>query len=1504
MPLAQPEEQVILPAKEQTGGAEKNVAKLLHEAGLASLVLSGEDFHLRIENEPYIPLVIERHGNQLYLTHYLEQNGDTFIDSEMVFGIHPGGRLQFQETAVQNPFQGGESRYPDRGFAQLFSRNLLHQEFAQAARETLAKLPAETQREEPEAERPHTVEEGIESGPPIASEPDTSITNKLDVVLATTTEQLAQTVDRFSALERLAIDTETSGLDPHQDTVELIQLAAPDQPVTIIQCANFTPEELQPLNQLLGSEAEKVIQNASFDLQMLKSVGLEVKGSIFDTMLASQVIDAGLNQSHKLEAIAHRYLGIDLDKTEQKSDWGSELTESQVRYATKDVAVLLPLRDALAERLETKGLTETASLEFRAAIGVAEMEWNGMAINQENLQAWAQTLRDQKAQLEPEIQALLQQADVIQPSLLRDSPSAINLESSKQLLPALQHLGIPVTNTRKETLIPLQEQYPVVAKLLEYRRTTKALSTYAEGYEKLIHPATGRLHPHINQCGAVTGRFSCTSPNLQNVPRDPRIKGCFEPAPGNVLIKADYSQIELRIAAEVSGEPRMKEAYRRGQDLHALTASLLLHKSTDQVTKDERRLAKVVNFGLIYGMQAQGFQVYAKTQYDVPLTFSQAQKHRDQFFKAYPALIDWHDRVKAEQANSCRTLGGRLRQWEGEAPFTEIINAPVQGTSADITKLAIAQLPENLQGTGAKLLMQVHDEIVLEVPAAQADRAGKILVQTMVEAGQQFLKEVPIEVEAVICDNWAGLNARPVPMLDATASVDTLEPKPNPPQTMNEAIKQLAATVRELPLDQVAQHLGLTQDKRDGQKWTNERHTISLYNNNHSFSDWATEATGKYGAIDLVMHVQGSSYKEAVSWLAENQNLTPVTQLAEVPKRAPSCNVRDESQWQAVEQYLTEGRKLPPEIIETLHQQGIITADSRQNVMFFRHELLDSFECGEAIGANLRGTLPNSDGEYFKGLTSGTRREDGFFWIQQGEGAVDRVVLTESPIDAISFAAMDESRDTGATVYLSTDGRGAIPVTAIGQILDQGGELILAQDNDPDGNRQAWSIVQQFPEYVLIRVQPEGYKDWNDCLRDLPQPAWEGQAESDGLWNWYQVAKPEERSGIAQVATEFLAPKNPRSLTDAELGAIAQATNALQNSQTNGVIQTPEAIRDAELVRGREILDIAERAYAFGEQIGHLQFDGEFWTVKGHQFDIGYNPDNDNFFVVGKEVSQMTAQRIGQELDPNTTGDVSVADLQAFQETDAALTKLGVHIQQSPAKTVAIAQAKLEALSVKGQETHPDQANPSTDNAPQMNGQTRLVWEQCNPFLTPAETDLLGKPSSQPTLDEVRLWYVQARDIGQPDRYLKRIEEVGKAFVQEQQPLSEKALQAMAKDQAKWIAQVETVVDHAQTILALKGQPMAGGTFYGGKQCLLFERDGFLVATAPGRGVQPTKGDRQQLPTEMFSWGRGLILKIEQNTIDCHATRITNSDAVRFERFAYQVQLETNRSSVAAGYEP
>ena len=792
----QPTPTHLAPPTEQQGGAEKNVARFLHEAKLAEAVLQGEDFHLRIENEPYLPLVLERHNNLLYLTYYRQLDDfEQVYDGELVFKIFPNepAQLRLVETAVQNPFTGGESRGCDRGFANLFSRNVLEQGFAAAAQETWAERQGYPSQPLPDVEtlpEQAEFEDNFAAPPLIAESEQGQISHALSdpssvgaelieakatepqpkpiavvsvnpevkvepaVILVNTIDELRRVVDRYQDAAVLAIATKTTGTDPHQDRVRLIQLAADDRPTTIIDCAAFSQTNLRLLDPVFQGEAEKIFHHASLDLQMLKTTGLEVKGKLFDTLLASQLIEAGLDRAHTLEAIAQRCLNTNLDKAEQ-TNWKNGLTQNQIGEAARDVALLLPLRDELTSKLAEAELAETAAIEFRALYGVAEMEWHGMGIHQEKLQTLADQLRQQKAHLGQQLETMLSKPE---------SNQSVDLDSPKQLLAALKQTGIPINNTRKETLIPLQDRYPVLSKLMEYRSVSKALSTYAEGYKALIHPKTGRLHPHLNQCGAVTGRFSCDKPNLQNVPRDPRIKGCFEPEPGNVLVKADYSQIELRIAAKISGEPRMIQAYQNGQDLHTLTASLLLHKPTSDIAGDERRLAKAVNFGLIYGMQAHGFQTYARTNYGVSLSLLKAEQHREQFFSTYAGLTEWHDRVKQDQADSCRTLGGRLRQWEGEAPFTEIINAPVQGTSADITKLAIANFQaarDALPGLEAKLLMQVHDEIVIEVPASQAERAGQLLVKAMLEAGQHFLEEMPVEVEAVICEDWAGKNARP-----------------------------------------------------------------------------------------------------------------------------------------------------------------------------------------------------------------------------------------------------------------------------------------------------------------------------------------------------------------------------------------------------------------------------------------------------------------------------------------------------------------------------------------------------------------------------------------------------------------------------------------------------------------------------------------------------------------------------------------------------------------------
>jgi DNA polymerase I-like protein with 3'-5' exonuclease and polymerase domains len=1185
-------------AKEQQGGAEKNVARFLREAGLSEAVLQGEDFHLQVENKPYIPLVVERHGSDLFVTHYLEQNGDLFMDSEMVFRIRDGN-LQLQETGVQNPFRGGEIRACDRGFAQLFSRNLLDQGFAQAARESWMNGQAQPHEEaqgvmeslQASAEELKSIREGfqaivsleqspasalaevsvpapirfelqsveIENSPlgqieldifqnpqpqnqetvkaeqldeaepePSTPESPVELLPVLDTQLVTTIDHLQETVDLYQNVSVLAIATRTTGLDPHADSIRLIQLAAIDHPVSIIDCAALSPTDLQPLNRLLQGETEKVFQNASLDLQMLKATGLEVKGNLFDTMIGSQLLEAGLDRSHTLEAITQRYLNTNLDKAEQ-TNWKNGLTQTQIGDAARDVALLLPLRDKLASRLAEKELTAIAAIEFQAVHGVAEMEWHGMGIHQEKLQSFADELRQQKANLGQQLGAMLPHQN-------------IDLESPKQLLAALKQTGIPISNTRKEALIPLQDRYPVLSKLMEYRSVSKALSTYAEGYKSLIHPKTGRLHPHLNQCGAVTGRFSCDKPNLQNVPRDPRIKGCFEPAPGNVLVKADYSQIELRIAAKISGEPRMIQAYQNGQDLHSLTASLLLHKPTTDITGDERRLAKAVNFGLIYGMQAHGFQTYARTNYGVSLSLLKAEQHREQFFNTYSGLTEWHDRVKQAQSDSCRTLGGRLRHWEGEAPFTEIINAPVQGTSADITKLAIANFQaarDALPGLGAKLLMQVHDEIVIEVPEAQAERAGWLLVQAMREAGQHFLKEIPVEIEASICEDWSGKNARPVP-LEPQVEPAVIQPQPvksAPQKQIDTDLMKLAHSVRNLDLPTIAQHLGLERDRADKSKWIGwaevngereKQHVISITGS--KFMDWKTEQGGT-GAVSLTMAVREWDFKSTVEWLAQQKVQRSIPEQAIQASREPrslELPIPNPANWESVRKYLTETRAIPTTWVDKLRQQGLVYADDRRNAVFLRQTFDNSktWERAGTTGATLRGTVGD-----FKGLAPGSSKDNGWFWVGVGRGEVERVVVTESPIDALSLSVLAKGQPhQGRTIYLSTDGKGAIPTEALKYVVDRGGKVAAAFDADADGRKLTEKVIAAVAN--ADRLTPTQGKDWNEQLLAVRQD----------LRDWYRQARDIGRSEthlsrIEQVGKAFTQDGTPPGERDLRMKA-------------------------------------------------------------------------------------------------------------------------------------------------------------------------------------------------------------------------------------------------------------------------------------------------------------------------------------------------------------------------------
>lgn len=587
----------------------------------------------------------------------------------------------------------------------------------------------------------------------------TLIQNRSDVQyeLVSDAQSLHTTLSPLYTAPIFGLDCETTGLDPRQHTLRLVQIAVPNRPVAIVDLAAIPGSRLKPLRKLLCGRAIKILQNGKFDWQFLTMANLQPRGPYFDTNLASRVLSAGLKKSHDLATLADKYLKIELDKQAQHSDFSGKLSKAQLEYAARDAAILLPLRLSLLRHLKRAGLLPTAALEFVAMPAVAEMELNGMQLDRDRLAAV-------KLDLEAKKQAALNKLKTLklhrpQLSLLPDITDCVNPESPQQVLQALQALGIPIDSTSKKSLIPLASQYPIIRNLLDYRKLSKIASTFASALPKHVHPVTGRIHPNYRQCGARSGRFSCRNPNLQNLPRDKAIRSCIVAAPGYKIIRADYSQIELRIVAYLSGDRCMKKAYQQGLDLHSLTASLITGKKPEEITPLLRQLAKAINFGLIYGMGAAKLKAYAETDYGVSMTLKEALSFRKRFFQAYSGVAKWQSNIRAtvygSKVKEIRTIGGRRRRWVNKPRLAELLNHPVQGSSADITKLAISRLDRALKGTGAKLIGTVHDEILLECPEQTAKEASRILKDVMVKAGEVYLKQIPVVVEVKVASSWA-----------------------------------------------------------------------------------------------------------------------------------------------------------------------------------------------------------------------------------------------------------------------------------------------------------------------------------------------------------------------------------------------------------------------------------------------------------------------------------------------------------------------------------------------------------------------------------------------------------------------------------------------------------------------------------------------------------------------------------------------------------------------------
>jgi DNA polymerase-1 len=569
--------------------------------------------------------------------------------------------------------------------------------------------------------------------------------------LVTTTEDLAAVAKTLQSAEAIGVDIETTALSPRDGGVRLLQLATPEETFVIDA---FGVSDLSLLTEALEGGPVKVGHNLKFDYQFLHAIYGISLSPLFDTMLATQVLDGGnYAASYSLEAVAERYLDESLDKSQQRSDWSGELSDAQLEYAARDAAILLPLRERLAEALEAEELGLVSKIEFAAVASIAEMELAGIKLDLRRWKELEKVVRERRDRAALELESHFPEPEGVLP--LEGLGPRLNLNSPQQITDAFRTLGIELPDTKVWTL--LKVEHPAADALLRYRELQKKLGTYLETYPKFIHEKTGRIHANFLQCRVPTGRLACAAPNIQQIPHEDEFRRCFVAEGGNTLVIADYSQIELRILAEVSEDPAFVGAFQRGVDLHRLTAATMYNVSMDEVTKAQRSAAKRINFGLMYGRGARSLSAQLGTDEE------RGRQLIDEYFANYPKVQRFLQRTanRATRDRTLRTLAGRVRKFGNDpaaddrgAMRREAMNYPIQGASADIAKLALSYIRRELNGTDARLINSIHDEFVVECAEELAPEVSEKTRQAMTRAGEKLLKKVPVEVEVEVSREW------------------------------------------------------------------------------------------------------------------------------------------------------------------------------------------------------------------------------------------------------------------------------------------------------------------------------------------------------------------------------------------------------------------------------------------------------------------------------------------------------------------------------------------------------------------------------------------------------------------------------------------------------------------------------------------------------------------------------------------------------------------------------
>jgi DNA polymerase I-like protein with 3'-5' exonuclease and polymerase domains len=584
------------------------------------------------------------------------------------------------------------------------------------------------------------------------------LSNSRPPIVARNEQSLKDGIDQIRHYQVIAVDTETSGLDPLKDRVWLIQLGT-DSVQLVVDCMRTDPS---PLREILEGPQVKVFQNAKFDLRMLAaSFGLGVD-NVADTMLIEQILENTFRHGVprvSLKSMAKKYLDLELSKEERESflEPIRDFSPAQIEYARKDVVATYRIFLKQMAELERQSLLQTAEIECRAVPAYAAMELKGICLDRAR---WAEAASATETEYEAARTKLLNILGGTGPGDLFGGLDA-DPGSDGQMKAALERLGLKkLKDLRKETLLATGNE--AAALLVDFREARALRSSHGMEFLRHVHPADGRVHADFSQIAAPSGRSSCAQPNLQGIPKTERYRACLRAPEGRRIVTADYAGCELRIIAEASGDPIFIKTFNSGGDLHSIVASQVFKKNVSRTENPELRAkAKVINFGLAYGMGPAGLATQVRT------SIRDAEDLLARYFRTFPTIYNFLE-TSAEEAikrGYAVTLGGRkcsLPPDKGLQPSqrAEIErfakNMPIQGTNADMIKVALAGIFDGFRSAGidACVINMVHDEIVAEVPEKSAGDAALIVKRQMEKAGRRFIRKVPVEVECHIGEYW------------------------------------------------------------------------------------------------------------------------------------------------------------------------------------------------------------------------------------------------------------------------------------------------------------------------------------------------------------------------------------------------------------------------------------------------------------------------------------------------------------------------------------------------------------------------------------------------------------------------------------------------------------------------------------------------------------------------------------------------------------------------------